>query len=433
MRDSRAVSSTDSKAQLARETYRWDLFRNAFTGIFETIGQTFILYVAIKFFAAPDAFSTDPVPPGTADYGWFGFLMKPLLQASFQVGMVIAPVGVMIAVALRMPIGRVCAWYFIVGALALLVAANAASLPVYFIMALAAFTAAGMAPPLITTIFSLNYAEHDRGKRFSTGTLVNTLVASLFAWGAGQLLEDHLGRYSLLFMLGSFAACMCAFAFCRMPTIPLPEDTSVRPWPKFALALQDKLFGYMLLAWMIMGVGNLMTIPLRVEYLANPDFGMNVSPQEFAIIMGSIPLLFRIISIKIWGWLFDALNFVWVRMLINLCFLASVIVFFNAQTTVGAGIGMAFLGLAFGGGKTAWTLWVTKLARPEQVSDYMGLHSGLTGLRGVAAPFIGYAMLSALGPQTTSWVAAGMIFISLLMFAPLRKLLAERSAALAGG
>ena len=35
-------------------------------------------------------------------------------------------------------------------------------------------------------------------------------------------------------------------------------------------AKQDRLFRRVLISWMLLGFGNLMMLPLRVEYLANP-------------------------------------------------------------------------------------------------------------------------------------------------------------------
>jgi hypothetical protein len=51
-------------------------------------------------------------------------------------------------------------------------------------------------------------------------------------------------------------------------------------------------------------------------------------------------------------------------------------------------------GIATAGGDLAWTLWVTKVAPPARVADYMSVHTFFTGLRGLAAPLVGFALVT---------------------------------------
>ena len=77
---------------------------------------------------------------------------------------------------------------------------------------------------------------------------------------------------------------------------------------------------------------------------------------------------------------------------------------------------MALQGLAFGGGKIFWSLWVTKIAPEEKASTYMSIHMALTGLRGSLAPFIGYAILSRSNPAYVATVGMTLIVASIMLF-----------------
>jgi hypothetical protein len=79
-------------------------------------------------------------------------------------------------------------------------------------------------------------------------------------------------------------------------------------------------------------------------------------------------------------------------------------------------IASACQGIALGGGKIFWNLWVTKIASAKKVSSYMSVHMALTGIRGSFAPFLGYAILVSSSPLTVAIIGSLLILISILMF-----------------
>jgi predicted MFS family arabinose efflux permease len=77
---------------------------------------------------------------------------------------------------------------------------------------------------------------------------------------------------------------------------------------------------------------------------------------------------------------------------------------------------MTFQGIAMGGGKIFWGLWVTKIAPPEKASAYMSIHMALTGFRGTLAPFLGYWILASSSPALVAWVGLALIAAAMLLF-----------------
>jgi MFS family permease len=197
------------------------------------------------------------------------------------------------------------------------------------------------------------------------------------------------------------------------------------------VAWEDKLFGAVLIAWMLMGLGNLMLIPLRVEYLANPEYGINATNAQISIILVSVVLTFRVLSTKIWGFFFDRMNVITLRIILNILFVISIVLFFFSTNLYIMSLGTALLGMAFGGGGIMWTLYVTKIAPPDKVTVYMSVHGFLTGMRMTIAPFIGYSLLAWISPRETAWIAISLIFASTLIFIPLRPLIEAKTKLLA--
>ena len=167
-----------------------------------------------------------------------------------------------------------------------------------------------------------------------------------------------------------------------------------------------------------MGFGNLMMTPLRVEYLANEKYGLNLSELQITIFISTIPGIVRVILSPVWGHLFDRLNFFWLRISVNLSFLAGILMFFQSASTTGLVIGSIIYGIAGAGGDIAWQLWVTKFAPPERVADYMSVHTFFAGLRGLLAPLLSFHLIQFMKISNVALISALLILVASLMLIP---------------
>jgi hypothetical protein len=235
------------------------------------------------------------------------------------------------------------------------------------------------------------------------------------------MLDWRLETFRVILGAMALAAFVAARATAGMPADPFTPGRSSNPFAAMRYAWQDRIFGWMLFVWMLMGIGNLMVLPLRVEYMANPRFGINATNAQIALISGIIPSLVRIASTHFWGRLFDRHNFFVIRTVLNGVFLLAILVFFSTRDLIVLGIAAGLFGFALAGGNIAWNLWVTKFAPPERTSDYMSVHTFLTGIRGVGAPFLGFWLIARTGPMTTGLCAAVLIALSMVLLGPLRR------------
>jgi len=167
-----------------------------------------------------------------------------------------------------------------------------------------------------------------------------------------------------------------------------------------------------------MGFANLWTLPLRVDYVTSTEWGIEGSAVFVAMIITVIPETLRMFFIPFWARLFDKMNFVVLRMILNLAFGGGVLLFFITPNPWVISAGSALIGIAFAGGSIAWNLWVIKYAPPGKTGAYMSVHVCLTGIRGTLGPLIGYWTVGLIGARYIGMVSCAMMLLATLMLIP---------------
>ncbi|MFN3705899.1 MAG: MFS transporter [Thermoflexales bacterium] len=393
----------------ARLTYRFDRLRALPQGLIEAAGITFLLLIATRAF---DADAT----------------AKSLIAASGNLGLLLSLWAVPITAHLARPVTHVAASVMIVGGGALFLAAALPSLPMLVMGTLVSMCSANLIIPLVTAAYQSNYPPRERGRYVSRTLVIRIAVSSLAGEGLGRLLETDIGLYRLVLVLFG-AACWASAGFLyRIPSHPLRavNDQDATGWAGWMfsafgalrLVRRDRLLRWMLLSWMLMGFANLMMFPLRVEYLANPRYGLSLSPREVALYVLVIPGAIRLLLSPMWGALFDRMNFFALRIILNFGFALGIAAFFTGRSALGLLLGAVLFGAANAGGEIAWNLWVTRFAPTDQAAEYMSVHTFLTGVRGVLAPWAGFQLVQHLEIGGVAWMAAGLIVLASLMLVP---------------
>lgn len=381
----------------ANSTYRNDLLRAPFMGILEAGWTTFALVIAIRYFDASETH-------------------KAFIAGAGPIGFLLTPLTLYLAANLRATPSRACAFVFGVAALLLVGASLAQSLLFFTLFVVLSQVAAVQQGPLMLQIYTENYTRQERGSRMTWPFILTAFFSIGFAFFGGHLLDQKIEAYHWIFGMMVVATAISAAACIKIPSSPLSRKNVGNPWQSFSLIWKDRFFGFILGCWMLLGLGNLIALPVRVDYLANPIYGVNASNTTIALLILVVPAVARILSTKMWGHFFDRLHFVTTRNLLNVFFLLSIGLFFFTTNLYVLGLAMAFQGLAFGGGKIFWSLWVTKIASESKASSYMSIHMALTGLRGTLAPFIGYAILSRSTPGSVAIIGMLLIAVSMVLF-----------------
>lgn len=381
----------------AEQTYRYDKLRAPFYGILEAGWSTFALVIAIRYFNAPETY-------------------KSFIAGAWSMGFLLTPITLYLVAKLRNRPSIACARMFATSAILMAGATVAQSLVLFTVLIMLSQIATAQQGPLMLQIYADNYTAKERGGRMTVPFILTPLSAIIFAYLGGKLLDLSIDYYQIIFACIILAAALAALAVARIPSQRLSTKHVGNPWQNFSLIWKDKLFGYLLGSWMLLGLGNLITLPIRIEYLANPEYGVNANNTTIAFLIMIVPASARIMSTKLWGSIFDHMHLITTRNLLNVFFVLSIGCFFFTTNIILLALGMALLGFAMGGGKIVWSLWVTKIAPDEKASSYMSIHMALTGFRGTLAPFIGYWILSKSAPTHVAIVGMLLIIVSIVLF-----------------
>jgi MFS family permease len=169
-----------------------------------------------------------------------------------------------------------------------------------------------------------------------------------------------------------------------------------------------------------------MLLPLRVEYLANPAYGIGADAARITLLTVTLPSVVRLVAMPVFGRVFDRVSFFSARIAVNLCFTLYVVAFFTGTSDLSLVVGAVLFGVAAAGGDLMWSLWVTKFAPAGRVADYMGLHTFFTGVRAVLAPLLAFAVVAHVSLTAVAWAAAVLMMLASAMLVPEAR--ADRSA-----
>jgi MFS family permease len=382
-----------------QKTYQSERWRAIAAGILETAGTTFLILIAVRYFEA-------------------GPTAKALIAAGGSVGLLLTPWIVSHVESMGWKITHAAAFLLGMASLSFLLAAALPFLPVYIFCCVFGMACAATIVPFMIQVYQENYPESERGGLFGKTVMIRVAAAMLFSELGGRLLKDHIGRFQWILLIFSATLAFACFCVSRCPSRALVGSGRTHPLRAMRFVREDRLFRWTLISWMLLGFANLMMMPMRVEYLANPQFGLALDVSSIALITGVVPNFTRLIVSPFWGKLFDRMNFFMLRVMVNIGFGVGILTFFTGDTFWGWVTAGAIFGLSSGGADVAWSLWVTKFAPRDRVADYMAVHTCFTGLRGVVAPLVAFHLVSKVSMAAMGWASATLILIASLMLLP---------------
>ncbi len=393
--------------EVIRKTQIVDLARSMPLGILLPLETSVLLTIAIKHFDASP-------------------LTKGLIAASGGLGLLVSPFVTSLTRHLGRTAMSMASAISLIGMAGFLLAATG-PMPLFVIGVIIGLASANSILTLVTFTYDRNFPAHERGKRVGHGLTMKVAVSATLALAMGAWLNNHLDLWWIVVLGGAAASLALSFLHARMPTETIARVTGdqSRVWPHFELLNEDRQLRLTLIAWMFMGFGNLMLLPLRVEYLAQPKYGIEADPAKITLLTVAIPSLFRLVCTPVFGRLFDRISFFASRIIVNLLFALYVVAFFTGSSDLGLWIGAVTIGIAIAGGDLMWMLWVTKFAPPGRVADYMGLHAFFTGTRAVSAPLVAFLVIDQLSLGWVAVISAALMVVSALVLVP--EVRAERS------
>ncbi|MBT3667565.1 MAG: hypothetical protein HN548_08810 [Opitutae bacterium] len=386
----------DHPKNIASKTQKFDLWRNTCNGIVEASFTSTCLLVTIRYFEASDT-------------------AKSLLASGGAIGFLFAPLFLILIGKSNLPVSKICSILMALTAIFILISAISTSAWFYVICVLLACIVAVQVPSLMVHVYSNNYRPNEKGRRISGNLMLSSTAGGATALVIGLVLDSGLGYFKLI-AFGTFLICLgTAYFHLKIPSKPLESD-SLGLSKNLLHGIKDRLYLWMLSGLMLTGIGVMLTIPIRVEYLVNPTYGLDFSNTVVLCITMVVPLVTDVGTTPIWGWAYDKFNLAYIRILACIFFLFGLFLFFQSEGLPALCFASALIGTGAGGGTMVWTLWVTRIAPKGRESSYMSVHLFFSGMRGLPAPFLGYWILTSLGPSGVSWASASLIILSCLIF-----------------
>jgi MFS family permease len=383
-------------------TYRLERWRALSSGILESAASTFLLTIAVRAYHS-------------------GALWKAAVAGGSSLGLLLTPAVVSWVTRRGVTPSKAAAQLFLFGALCFVGAFVSTLfhwLPGFALGSMIALASAAAVIPLFTHIYQDNYPEKQRGHLFSRTFMIRIAVAAGFSELAGRALSHDFEWFRWLLLMFAAALAFGAWCLARIPSVTIHDEGGAHPFRAMRFVREDAIFRRTLICWMLMGFANLMMLPLRVEYLANRQHGLNLSVGTIALLTGVVPNIARLIMSPIWGSLFDRMNFFTLRVTLNMGFAVGILTFFVSDTMTGFVIGAIVFGISNAGGDVAWSLWVTKFAPARRVADYMSVHTFFTGIRGVLAPLVAFTLVTRLSMGMMAAFSAGLIVVASLLLLP---------------
>jgi MFS family permease len=376
-----------------RKTLPWDFIRGGCEGAGSTFVGTYALLIAIEFFHCSDE-------------------QKSLIAAGASWGLALSVFYATYAHALIGKRSIEAALPMFLGGIAIGLCSVAAGPSAYTLAAFFGSMFLGLRTPLLTAIYRENYSAAVRGQVFSLIQIVAAVSGVLLTCLGGIVLNLGVDRYPYLLMLLALGTLGGMFATLQIPSEWRSRERLPNPFSYFQVLFHDLPFVTVLASWFLVGIGNLAMIPQRFEYISKEEYGFSLSPGSIALVVGIIPEVTRVIAVLPMGRLFDRMNFIHLRILINLFLLAFQVVFFTAASIWQLVLGAVLLGIGNAGGSVAWSLWVTRYALPENTAKYMAMHTFFTGVRGIVAPYAGYWIAGRSSIGAAAWISAALIVVS---------------------
>jgi hypothetical protein len=274
---------------------------------------------------------------------------------------------------------------------------------------------------LRAVVWRNNYAKPIRARLTSRIVTVVTFVLAAVGAVVGVVMDRDPGLFRVLFPVGAVASCAGIWSWSKIRLrghrrlLKSEQENDGNDRPSFnplrmgRLLIDDKRYGFYMLCQFLIGVGNLMLIPVIVVVAADV-FGLDYFRSM--LITHVIPILMMPVFITQWAKLLDRWHISTYRAVHSWFFVAMALLIFGSVWWDAVWMLYAAVvvrGIAFAGGALAWNLGHNDFARDDNAAQYMAVHVTLTGIRGLAASFIGiavYEKLEFLEPGAGAWVFA---------------------------
>lgn len=277
-------------------------------------------------------------------------------------------------------------------------------------------TCLGLTAPFIATVYGLVYPADERARLVALGQLSNGAVSILTAIGLGALFAAEPTSFRWVYPCAGLAAALALGWFSTMPV----DDARAREAPGRKSALEvlreSPAFRRFQLLQFLLGIANLSVHPV-IDLYVRRVLGMDIATAVWVVSGGVVGQVAMLLTVQWQARLFNRLGVVRHRVLTSALLGLGLLTWAFTQGPLMAVLAATFTGIGMAGGQIIWVIGSVEFAPRQDISTYNGIHTFLTGLRGVIAPALGVSALNVVGAGSYRAIflgAAVLVFLSAL-------------------
>ena len=382
-----------------QRVHRIDTFRQSVDGTYKPLIDSVFLIVAIHFFAVGDV--------------W-----KGLISASTFIGFFLSIPLTGLLYRSTVSRSRVLMLLTFISASAMTAATLSSSGIMFALSVTVSSAAVSLRQPFFTDLYREQYPSLRRAQQISLGLRLGQVFSMAAGLLYGRLLDLNLNYWRWISIFSILVFLFTALQLARLPGAPVVPGK--KSWLQaLSLPFRNPVFLYVQASWMLIGFGNLLTLPLKVVYLTEEGRGLGLFPAMVTLIIVVIPAVMKLVFNPFWAGLYQKMSFPLFRISVNIFFMLSLSLYFLTDNLSVIVLSSVLFGMGTSGSPFVWQLWVTRIAPSDETRVYQSAHAFLAGVRGVVAPFVGFAVLQQFSLRAIGLSAALLALMATLMMVPL--------------
>jgi len=298
----------------------------------------------------------------------------------------------------------------------------------YLIIMILVFSFNSLLSPAQNSIYRNNITKENRGNLFGYTASLVTLIAIVFSYSAGKLMDINEDWFRYIFTFVGIMGCISSLIMAFIKIEDKDHNTTKVKLKEFVLTpiirtldilKEDKDFGIFQRNYFIYGIGFMIILPAIPKFLVEY---LQMDYSQTFMAKGIISRLGILLLAPIAGKVHDKKNPAFFTFLAFFIlglypFVLLISNYFIGTTYVNFIVYFSYL--IFGIGMSAivisWNISSIYFAGKNDVSMYQSVHVTLTGMRALIVPFLGYLLLRYFGVKVVFIVSFSMFWLASIL------------------
>ncbi|MDD2542902.1 MAG: MFS transporter [Candidatus Cloacimonetes bacterium] len=295
------------------------------------------------------------------------------------------------------------------------------------------FSANSILIPAQNSIYQKNIHHSRRAKVYGYTISLGMIVSVAVTFAAGKILDLHEEHFRWILVVtglaGFISSALLSMVKLQAPIIEPPCKKEKIPFRKIVLdpihrtlelMKSNKAFAAFERDFSIYGMGYIMMQPIIPIYMVDKlqlSYTNNFLAKGILSQVGMLflsPLIGKLHD-RLHPFRFIAASFALLMVFPLLFVLSSLWAGESVLAVIIVFIAYTIFGIAMAGVNLSWNMSSIFFAGKEDASMYQSVHVTMTGIRGLIAPILGFALLKIMGINSVFYVAAGFLALASVM------------------